>query len=57
MASGGHRHRPLRPRIRHRASGIANPWDVTGGGTIDVLDGDVYEVAWEPRAGFSLELV
>lgn len=37
--------------------GIANPWDVAGRGTIDVLDGDVYEVVWDPLSGFSLELV
>jgi hypothetical protein len=43
--------------LRLRRGGIANPWDVAGRGTIDVLDGNVYEVVWDPLSGFSLELV
>jgi hypothetical protein len=42
--------------VAYDQAGIANPWGVTGAGTIDVLDGEVYEVDWDPVAGFSLEL-
>jgi hypothetical protein len=30
---------------------------VAGRGTIEVLDGNVYEAVWDPLSGFSLELV
>jgi hypothetical protein len=57
LTEGEHDYELLGTYVAYDEAGIAIPWDVTGGGTIDVLDGDVYEVAWDPVAGFSLELV
>jgi hypothetical protein len=57
LVEGEHVYELLGTYYAYDAAGVANPWAVTGGGTLDVLDGEVYEVIWDPVDGFSLELV
>jgi hypothetical protein len=57
LVEGEHDYELLGTYDAYDAAGVANPWAVAGSGTLDVLDGEVYEVVWDPVGGFSLELV